>query len=139
MYDKYFGDYWKIYLDRFEDRETKQFIALKPGHTKYKDAEDRMKFNHEMFLKGDEPDSFINHYDVKCIWSLVVKSTWERDYLESFMLEWFGEKKDLGFYTSGSTEVRKYDQVKVNKWLSKPKERIQKWLEQESKESMHLL
>ena len=131
MWDKYYGDYWKVYLNRFQDRKTKQFIALKPGWTKFKDADDRAKFNHELFLKGEEPDSFLNHYNVKCIWSLTVKSVWERDYLESFMLNWFGDKKDLGFYTSGSTEVREYDQTRVNKWLSKTDDQILNWLKKE--------
>jgi len=38
MYDTYYGDYWKIYLDRLTDRDSKQHIALKPGYTKFKDA-----------------------------------------------------------------------------------------------------
>lgn len=128
MYEKYWGDYWKVYLDRFEDKETRQFVGLKPGHTKFKDAEDRIKFNHESFKKGFEKDSFLNNHNVKCIWSIVVDSTLKRDYLESFMLTWFGDRKDLGYWTSGSGEVREYDQTKVNKWLSKDKEEIQKWL-----------
>lgn len=139
MYDSYYGDYWKIYLDRFTDRDTKQFIALKPGYTKFKDAEDRMKYNHEAYLKGIEKDSFLNHHDVKCIWSIRVDSLWKRKYLESFMLNWFGEQKKLGYWTSGAGEVREYNQTKVNKWLSKDKERIQNWLKQEQNANIFTL
>lgn len=128
VYDKYFGDYWKVYLDRFTDPKTGKFVALKPGYTKFKDAEDRIKFNHEAFEKGIEKDSFLNHHKVKCIWSICVDSEAKRNKLEGFMLAWFGDKKDLGYWTSGSGEVREYNQTKVNKWLGKDKERIQKWL-----------
>ena len=128
MYEKYWGDYWKIYLDRLEDKQTGQFVALKPGYTKFKNAEDRINFNHECFLKGEEKDSFKNHHKVKCIWSIVVDSEPKRILLEKLMLDWFGDKKDLGYWTSGSGEVREYNQSKVNRWLSKDKEDIQKWL-----------
>lgn len=55
------------------------------------------------------------------------------------MLNWFGEQKKLGYWTSGASEVREYDQIKVNKWLSKPKERIQTWLEEEYRANIFTL
>ena len=128
---RYFNGYRKVYLFRFEDKKTGQFVALKPGHTDYMDAEDRARVNHEKFLEGKEPDSFMNHYKVKCIWSLRVDSHDKADMLEDFMLAWFGEQKKLDFKTSGYTEVRNYNQKKVNKWKSKSVDKIQNWLNEE--------
>ena len=128
-YKKYFGDYWKVYLMRFKDRQSGQFKALKPGWTRFMNADDRITFNHECFIAGKEPDSFLNHYDVDCIWSLPVHSTRERDKLEKLMLEFFGDKLELGINTSGKNEVRSYNQKLVNTWLNKPKQRIKKWAE----------
>ena len=128
-YDRYHGKYWKVYLMRFKDKETGQFKAIKPGHTKFKDAEDRMNWNHKCFLDGEEPDSFKNHYHVKCIWSLRVKSIKARKALEGLMLAFFGDKLDLGFYTSGYSEVRSYNQKLIDKWLTKPQSKILKWAE----------
>ena len=132
---KYYGTWSKVYLMRFADKETGQFVALKPGHTKFTDAEDRMRWNHKEFLEGGEPDSFINHFDVDCIWSLTVESEWEKKYLEGFMLRFFGEQKKLNFRTSGYKEVRNYNQGLVDRWLSKKKEQYKKWLKLELKES----
>ena len=126
-YQKYFGEYWKVYLMRFKDKESGKFTAIKPGHTKFKDAEDRIRFNHKCFLQGKEPDSFMNHYDVDCIWSLPVRSKKARERVENLMLEFFGDKLDLGINTSGKSEVRSYNQKLINMWLTEPKSRITKW------------
>ena len=74
----------------------------------------RMFFNN---LK--EEDSFLNHFDTRVMWSKIFSNKIEAENKESELLEYFGDKVDMGFKTGGFSEVRKYDH---DKWLKKSQE-----------------
>ena len=103
---------WKVYIQRFADQVTEQFLYVKPGITQYKDANARIHFNSEL-----EEVSFTDHFIPKCIWSVEVPSKSIAEEIEKELLKHFGNpisEEELGFKTSGWTELRRYNQTKVN-------------------------
>ena len=102
----------KVYLDLFTPKTSLKRLFLKPGITRFKDAEDRIKYNHKKYLEGDEPDSYLNHFNFKCQWSTECNSEKEAKDLEKELLDYFGTTAKMGFWTSGASEVRNYDHQK---------------------------
>jgi hypothetical protein len=105
---------WKVYIQLFMKKGTKQRLYLKPGITEFYDGDARMYFND---LK--EEDSFLKHFDTKVMWSKIFSNKIEAEKIESELLEYFGKKADMGFKTGGYSEVREYNH---QKWLNKSQE-----------------
>jgi hypothetical protein len=100
---------WKTYLQVFYKKGTKYRLYIKPGITEYYDANVRLYYNQKL-----EKDSFLNHFDSEVLWSKRYSSKEVALEAENILLEYFGKKVNLGFWTSGASEVRKYDH---NLWL----------------------
>jgi hypothetical protein len=113
----------KVYLDLFTPKTSLKRLFLKPGITRFVNAEDRINYNHKKYLEGDEPDSYLNHFNVKCQWSTVCDSEKEAKDLEQELLDYFGTTAKMNFWTSGASEVRHYDH---QKYLTKLKELYKK-------------
>ena len=105
---------WKTYLFCLRKKGTEQRLYLKPGITEFKDIEARMFFNNL-----NEEESFIQHFDPKPMWSGKFPNKAEAEKVEKELLEYFGDKVNIGFKTGGYTEVRKYDH---QKWMIKREE-----------------
>ena len=113
-YKKLPNDQWKAYIQLFMKKGTKQRLYLKPGITEFIDGDARMFFND---LKEDV--SFLQHFDTKVMWSKIFSSKTEAKKFEEGLLEYFGDEADMGFKTTGYSEVRNYDH---EKWLTKSNE-----------------
>ena len=105
---------WKVYLQLFTKKGTKQRLFLKPGITEYKDADARMYFNNIL-----EEETFQQHFDTIVKWSKKYPNKEEAKKVEDELLEYFGDEVDMGFKTGGYTEVRRYDH---EKYISKLQE-----------------
>jgi hypothetical protein len=111
-YSKYNNGNWKVYLQRFANKQTGQFLFIKPGITEFKDANARLYFNDLL-----EEISFKDYFKTKCIKTLICPSKEIAENLEKILLKHFGNQlseKELGFKTPGWTEVRRYNQNKIN-------------------------
>jgi|TARA_B110000211_G_scaffold142787_1_gene162916 lipoate-protein ligase A len=113
-YKKLSNGKWKVYIQLFMKKDTKQRLYLKPGITEFLDGDARMFFNN---LKED--DSFAKHFDTKVMWSEIFPNKVEAEKFEEGLLEYFGEQVDMGFKTGGYSEVREYNH---DKWIVKSKE-----------------
>jgi hypothetical protein len=112
-YKKLPNGQWKVYIQRFADKQTGKFLYVKPGISRFWDADARMYFNN-LF----EEISFKDKFNTKCIVSKIFPSRETAELMEEKLLKHFGKEisiVELGFKTPGYTEVRKYNQLKVNK------------------------
>ena len=79
--NKYYGKLpdgkWKVYIQLFTKKGTKQRLYLKPGITEFWDGDARMYFNNLT-----EEDSFIKHFDTKVMWSKIFPSKAEAEKVE---------------------------------------------------------
>lgn len=105
---------WKVYIQLFMKKGTKQRLYIKPGITEFWDGDARMYFNN---LKEEE--SFIKYFDTKVMWSKVFPDKTSAKNFEESLLKYFGNEVDMGFKTSGHSEVRKYNH---QKWITKSQE-----------------
>jgi|TARA_B110000211_G_scaffold71789_1_gene83224 hypothetical protein len=96
---------WKVYIFLFMKKGTNYKLYFKIGITEYRDIDARMFFNN---LK--EEDSFLKHFDIRPMWSSKYSTKEEAEKVEKKLLKYFGKQVDMGFKTSGHTEVRKYNQ-----------------------------
>jgi|TARA_B100001758_G_C18288092_1_gene545425 hypothetical protein len=113
-YNKLPDGKWKVYIQLFTKKDSKQRLYLKPGITEFWDGDARMYFNNLT-----EEDSFIKHFDTKVMWSKIFPSKAEAEKVEKELLEYFGDKVDMGFKTGGYSEVREYNH---EKWIAKANE-----------------
>jgi hypothetical protein len=113
-YTKLPNGQWKVYLQLFTKKDTKQRLYLKPGITEFKDGDARMYFNNLL-----EEESFQQHFDTSVKWSNVYPSKSEAKKVEDELLKYFGNQADMGFKTGGYTEVRHYNH---EKYISKLQE-----------------
>lgn len=115
---KYFkklpNNQWKVYIQLFMKKGTKQRLYLKPGITKFWDGDARMYFNDLI-----EEESFIKHFDTKIMWSKIFPSKAEAESFEKSLLNYFGNPVNIGFKTVGYSEVREYNH---QKWIRKSQE-----------------
>ena len=84
-YKKLSNGKWKVYIQLFMKKDTKQRLYLKPGITEFLDGDARMFFNN---LKED--DSFAKHFDTKVMWSEIFPNKVEA--------EKFDKTKSKAFY-----------------------------------------
>jgi len=98
---------WKVYLQLFMKKGTKERLYLKPGITQFQDANARLYYNDKR-----EKESFRKHFDTRVLWSAIFPSKGEAERFEKKLLRSLGAPVDLGFKTSGASEVRKYDHEK---------------------------
>lgn len=121
-YNKLPNGQWKAYLQILFKKGTKKRLFLKPGITEFWDGEARMYFN-----SLNEEESFWKYFDTDVLWSGKFKSKAEAKKAEDYLLDYFGSQVDMGFQTSGYTEVRKYNHelwIKLNDKLQKRKKRL---------------
>jgi hypothetical protein len=103
-YTKLSNGQWKAYIQLFTEKGTNKRLHLKPGITEFWDGDARMFFNNL-----NEEESFLQHFDTKVLWSKVYNTKEEAKKIEDYLLRYFGEQSNLGFKTSGYTEVRDYN------------------------------
>jgi hypothetical protein len=103
-YKKLSNGQWKTYIQLFTKKGTGQRLHLKPGITEFLDGDARMFFNNL-----NEEESFLQHFDTKVLWSKIYNSKEEAKEMEDYLLDYFDKQSNLGFVTSGHTEVRDYN------------------------------
>lgn len=94
---------WKVYMLLFMEKGTRERLYLKPGITQFQDANNRLYYNDKL-----EEESFLKHFDTRVLGSRIFPNKEDAEWFEKELLNYLGPSVDIGFKTSGSSEVREY-------------------------------